>query len=260
MVIHVPHIIIECTGPNSVIHPGTTNRNEPLDSNHLSTFTNDLLMWSPNASINSSTELNPFNDRELPSRPHASPADSTKETGISEHPSDIRLSTSADSGYDENYQPSVTSYERYNNSGSLTGPTTYSHPIQSAYGYPHRHTNHIVSCILCSLESYRKFQDRMGWPHYLEHPEYENFNMQFVDSTSTNYRKIYPHLTTDDNYKAAEGHVANQSFVTNLGQHRYYRVADKTAINEKQPKQHGTRFMSRFGHQLQRQLRRLIGK
>ncbi|KAI9281263.1 hypothetical protein BC943DRAFT_363079 [Umbelopsis sp. AD052] len=257
MVIHVPHILIECTGPNLVRHPGTTN--EPPDTNHLSTFTNDLLMWSPNASINSSKESKMYN-RELPSRQQTSPADTAKETAIFDHPTDIRLSTSADSGYDENYQPSATSHERYHDSGSLAGPTTYSHPIQSIYGYPHRHTNHVVSCILCSLESYRKFQDRMGWPHYLAHPEYERFTMQFVDSTPTNHTKIYPHLTTDDTHKAAEGHVANPSFVTNLGQHRYHRVADRTVINEKQPTQHGTRFMSRFGHQLQRQLTRLIGK
>jgi hypothetical protein len=261
MVIHVPYILVECTGPNSVGHPATRSTNERSDSNHLSTFTHNLLMWSPNASINRSTESQTYSNRELPpSRQQTSPTDSVKETVILGLPNAIRLSTSADSGYDENYLPSVTSCERYNDPGFLTGPTTYSHPIQSAYGYPHRHTNHVVSCILCSLESYRKFQDKMGWPHYLEHPEYEHFTMQFAGSTPTNYRKIYPHLTTDDNHKAAEGHVGNQTLFTKIAHHRYDRAAERKEFYKGQPKLYATGFMSRFGYQLRRQLTRLIGK
>ena len=256
MVIHVPYISIECTGPNSVGHPETRNRNEPQDNNRLSTFTNDLLMWSPNPSIsNTYTELNTYNHREPTIGQQTSPPDSAKETVVLELPNDMRLSTSADSGYDENYLPN----DRYNDSGSLTGPTTYSHPIASTYGYPHRHTNHVVSCILCSLESYRKFQDRMGWAHYLEHPEFEGFTMQFTAATPTTSRKIYPHLTTDDNNKAGE-FAASRSFITKIAQHQYYRAAERTVLHEKQPRLYATGFMSRFGHQLQRQLTRLVGR
>lgn len=256
MVIHVPYISVECTGANLFENSATRDRIELQDRNHLSTFTNDLLMWSPNPSIsNTYSELYTYNHREPTIGQNTSPPDSVEGTIVLELPNDIRLSTSADSGYDENYLP----YDRYYDSGSLTGPTTYSHPIASTYGYPHRHTNHVVSCILCSLESYRKFQDRMGWPHYLEYPEYENFTMQFNDATSTTSRKIYPHLTTDANNKAG-GFDASRSFITKIAQHQYYRAAERIVLAKKQPRLYATGVMSRIGHQLQRHLIRLVGR
>jgi hypothetical protein len=260
MGIHVPSILVECTGPNFAQPAETSKETEHPDSNHLSTFTNDLLMWSPNTSTNaSSTDLHANNNRESSASVQTSSADSSQYTVILGVANGGRLSTSADSGYHESYPHSTTSYDRYQDTNLLVGPTTFSNPIASDYGYPHRHTNHVVNCILCGLESYRKFQDRMGWPHHLEHADYEDFKTQISDPTPTRYRKIYPHLTTDDNYTTTD-HRISQSFVTRLTKHQYYRSPARTALIENESRMYSAWYMSRIGRQIQCSLSRLVGR
>ena len=197
MGVHVPHIVVECTGTSSVNQNTNSNRRQKYDSNRLSTFTSDLLMWSPSSSNHSSFTDLQVNDDKSNYR-QSSPTSSTPQTIISDVGEPPRHSTSGDSGYHETLPSasahSVSSYETVN-----VLPMPLDNGIESVHGYEHRHSHGVVYCILCGLESYRRFQVRMGWPHYLEYPDFNSFTLTFPDLCAIRHKKIYPHLTIEDN-------------------------------------------------------------
>lgn len=197
MDIHVPHIIIECTAADTNNQAVNSSEAEEYNGNRLSMFTSDLLMWSPNSSNhNSFIELQDSASSVKSAVDQPSPANSVPHTFTSDLSVPTRYSTSADSGYHETYPPHNDYI--YDAPSVPLETIAFGAVITSNYGYSHRHPSDVVDCILCGLESYRKFQVRMGWPHHTECPDYEGFSMTLPDLTLTKYCKIHLHLTTED--------------------------------------------------------------
>jgi hypothetical protein len=185
----LPHIVIECANSNRAALD--VPEHDSFDHSCLSPFTNDLSMWSPNSSCHGSSYL-------------GSQTDSI--------PNDVNYQESPTSQLQPPEQCNTlrpANRQRYGNNISaeqgyatkeLPFPVKISSTIGSDYGYAHQHSDSVVSCILCGLEAYRRFQHKMGWPYYTEYPDFESFDMALPQPDSPKCTTIYPNLTTEDEW------------------------------------------------------------
>lgn len=181
----LPHIVIECATAN---RPALdVPEHEVINHGCLSPFTNDLSMWSPNASCHGSSYLDVQSETDKNESDHE---DSQSIRFEAPQPINTLQHLSGNNIKTENSFPAE----------EMLFPVKISSTIDSDYGYAHQHSNSVVSCILCGLVAYRKFQQKMGWPFHTEYPDFESFTMTLPQPESPKCTKIYPSLTTEDEW------------------------------------------------------------
>ncbi|KAG2183426.1 hypothetical protein INT43_006432 [Umbelopsis isabellina] len=185
----LPHIVIECTTSNraALDVPEHDSRNHSC----LSPFTNDLSMWSPNASCHGSSYLDVQSEDDKDEFDH--------EDSQSIRRQDPQHINTLKTAYQHLYGNNVKSENCYP-AEEMPFPVKISSSIDSDYGYAHQHSDSVVSCILCGLEAYRRFQHKMGWPYHTEYPDFKSFTMNLSQPESPKCTKIYPSLTTEDEW------------------------------------------------------------
>ncbi|KAJ2964504.1 hypothetical protein NQZ79_g674 [Umbelopsis isabellina] len=185
----LPHIVIECANSNKAALD--VPEHDYINHGCLSPFTNDLSMWSPNASCHGSSYLDVQPEDNKSELDHQD-SQSTR-LQAPKQISSFRLTNQH--LYDNNVKK-----EHCYPAEEMSFPVKISSTIDSDYGYAHRHSDSVVSCILCGLEAYRRFQHKMGWPYHTEYPDFESFTMILPQPESPKCTKIYPSLTTEDEW------------------------------------------------------------